>query len=75
MERRSAAQVFHVIEGQMHIDINANTYELSRSDTACAPCFAQIDLINNGDEPAYIFVADEAPLQKKLGLYSTRARI
>lgn len=75
LERRSAAQVFHVIEGQMHIDINANTYELSRSDTACAPCFAQIDLTNHGDEPAYIFVADEAPLQKKLGLYSTRARI
>ena len=75
LERRSAAQVFHVIEGQMQIDINEYSHELSRSDTACAPCLAQIDLINNGDEPCYIFVADEAPLQKKLGLYSTRARI
>lgn len=75
LECRSAAQVFHVISGQIQADINEYSNVLSHSDTACAPCFAQIDLINTGNEPAYIFVADEAPLQKKLGLYSTRARI
>lgn len=75
LERRSAAQVFHVIQGEIRIDINAQSHQLQKSDTACAPCFAQIDLINNSPEPAYIFVADESPLQKKLGLYSTRSRI
>ncbi len=75
LERRSVAQVFHVIQGEMQIDINAESHQLDRSDTACAPCFAQIDLINNTEEPCYVFVADEAPLQKKLGLYSTRERI
>lgn len=74
LTRRSAAQVFHVIEGQLSITVNSDHFDLVRSDTACAPCFAQIDLINRSEQPAYVFVADEAPLQKKLGLYSTRPR-
>ncbi|MEG2269462.1 MAG: cupin, partial [Acinetobacter sp.] len=57
------------------IKIDEKNYDLEKADTACAPCFSQIDLINTSSEPCFIFIADEAPIQKKLGLYSVRNRI
>lgn len=75
LQPRSAAMVFHIIEGQAHIKIDEKNYDLEKADTACAPCFSQIDLINTSSEPCFIFIADEAPIQKKLGLYSVRNRI
>lgn len=74
LEPRSAAMVFHVIEGQTTITIDGQSSALDTADTACAPCFAHIDLINHADEACFLFIADEAPIQKKLGLYSTRPR-
>ena len=71
---RSAAQVFHIIEGQVQINIDDKQYDLEKADTACAPCFANIDLINSSGQDCFIFIADEAPIQKKLGLYSVRDR-
>ena len=70
----SAAQVFHLIEGQVELQIGNDTFSLEKADTACAPCFAQVDLINRSSEPCFIFIADEAPIQKKLDLYSVRER-
>ena len=74
LEPRSAAMVFHVIEGATAITIDGKASHLDTADTACAPCFAHIDLINNSDQACFLFIADEAPIQKKLGLYSTRPR-
>jgi gentisate 1,2-dioxygenase len=74
LQPRSAAMVFHVIEGEAEITIDEKTFVIDQSDTACAPCFANIDLINKSNRPCFIFIADEAPIQKKLGLYSVRAR-
>ncbi len=71
---RSAAQVFHVIEGQLQLNINEQAFSLEKADTACAPCFSTIDLINSSAEVCFIFIADEAPIQKKLGVYSVRER-
>lgn len=71
---RSTAQIFHMIEGAVQLKINTENFNLDRADTACAPCFANIDLINDTDQDAFIFIADESPLQKKLGLYSVRSR-
>ncbi|WDZ51104.1 cupin domain-containing protein [Acinetobacter vivianii] len=71
---RSTAQVFHVIEGELKINIDQQHFSLTKADTACAPCFAVIDLINTSEQPCYVFIADEAPLQRKLGLYSVRER-
>lgn len=71
---RSTAQVFHVIEGGLTIEIDQQDFHLTKADTACAPCFATIDLINTYGQPCYVFIADEAPLQRKLGLYSVRER-
>lgn len=74
LEPRSAAMIFHVIEGQTEIIIEGEVSRLDTADTACAPCFAHIDFINSSSEPCFIFIADEVPIQKKLGLYSTRPR-
>lgn len=74
LQPRSAAMVFHVIEGETTITIDGKASHLDPADTACAPCFAHIDLINNSNNACFLFIADEAPIQKKLGLYSTRPR-
>ncbi|MDO5542056.1 MAG: cupin domain-containing protein [Acinetobacter sp.] len=74
LQPRSCAQVFHVIDGQVQVKVDDQNFNLAKADTACAPCFAQIDLINTTDSPCYVFVADEAPVQKKLGVYSVRER-
>lgn len=74
LEPRSAAQVFHVIDGAIELKINQKNFNLNKADTACAPCFAHIDLVNSSHQACYIFIADESPLQRKLGLYSTRSR-
>ncbi len=74
LPRRSCAMIFHVIEGDIIVDVDDVRHELIDSDTSCAPCFANITLTNTKDTPAFVFVADESPFQKKLGLYSERPR-
>ncbi|MDQ9021899.1 cupin domain-containing protein [Acinetobacter sichuanensis] len=71
---RSVAQVFHIIDGQINIKIDDQNFQLNKADTSCAACFSHIDLINTSDHACYIFIADEAPLQRKLGVYSVRER-
>ncbi len=72
---RSCAAVFHLIDGNIQARIGQHTFQLHDADTCCAPCFAEIDLINcNKDAPSFVFIADETPLQTKLGVYSTRER-
>lgn len=74
LKRRSAAQVFHMIEGEISLVIDDETLPMGKSDTAVAPAFTNVSLINRSNQPSFIFVADEAPFQKKLGLYSERER-
>lgn len=74
LPRRSCAMIFHVIEGDIIVDVDDVRHELIDSDTSCAPCFTNITLTNTKDTPAFVFVADESPFQKKLGLYSERPR-
>jgi gentisate 1,2-dioxygenase len=71
---RSPASVFHLIEGAVAIDVDAVHFDLAEADTCCAPGYVPITLRNaRADQPAFIFMADEAPLHRKLGVYETRA--
>ncbi|HEV8690414.1 MAG TPA: cupin domain-containing protein, partial [Ideonella sp.] len=71
---RSPAAVFHLIEGAAEVRIDDTTFPLAEADTCCAPGFVRIRLHNRSDNlPAYLFIADESPLHKKLGLYEVRA--
>jgi len=71
---RSSAMIFHAIEGAAEITVEGATFALAEADTSCVPGYGPIGLRNlSADRPAFIFMADDAPLQKKLGLYEVRA--
>lgn len=70
---RSPAQVFHVIEGAVEASVTNNSFQLSEADTCCAPGYEAVTLRNTqSDMPAFIFIADESPLHRKLGVYENR---
>ena len=70
---RSPASVFHLIEGSAEVSVEGQRFALDEADTCCAPGFAAITLRNRrSDASAFLFVADESPLHRKLGLYETR---
>ncbi len=70
---RSPAQVFHLIEGAVQVSVGGHTFALAEADTCCAPGYEAVTLHNRlADAPAFLFIADEAPLHRKLGLYEVR---
>lgn len=70
LTRRSASSVFHVIEGGGESAIDGTTLKWSESDTFVAPTHASISLANgSAKSPAFLFVVDDAPLQRKLGFF------
>ncbi len=71
---RSPAMVFHLIEGGADIGIDGTRFSLAEADTCCAPGYTPVTLKNrSADQPAFVFIADESPLHKKLGVYEVRA--
>ncbi len=71
---RSPAQVFHLIEGEVVVEIEAHTFALQAADTCCAPGYTAITLRNTlADAPSCVFIADESPLHRKLGVYEVRS--
>jgi gentisate 1,2-dioxygenase len=46
---------------------------MAQADTCCAPGYTAVTLRNpSADQPAFLFVADESPLHRKLGVYENR---
>ncbi len=70
---RSPAMVFHLIEGAADVQIAEQRFTLAEADTCCAPGYTAVTLVNrSADAPAFIFIADETPLHKKLGVFERR---
>ena len=70
---RSPALVMHQIEGAVQVTVQDQVFALSEGDTCCAPGYTPVQLCNrSATAPAFLFMADEAPLHKKLGLYEER---
>jgi gentisate 1,2-dioxygenase len=70
---RSTAMVFHQIEGGSSVQLQDHQFTLGEADTCCIPGYTPITLVNqSAAAPAFIFIADDAPLQKKLGVYEVR---
>ena len=69
---RSPAQVFHVIEGQVHAQVVNSSFTMKEADTCCAPGYTPVTLTNMQDQPTFVFMADETPLHQKLGVYENR---
>ncbi|KQV94736.1 cupin domain-containing protein [Rhizobacter sp. Root1221] len=73
LPRRSPAAVFHVIEGAAELSAGDHLHAMQLADTCAVPGFCTVTLRNPSDRtPAFLFVADESPLHRKLGLYETR---
>ena len=71
---RSPASVFHVIEGGAQVQAEEHRYSLAEADTCCVPGYTPITLRNlHADAPSFVFIADETPLHKKLGVFEERA--
>ena len=71
---RSPAMIFHVIEGALQVDVDGQIMSLAHADTCCAPGYTQVTLINQLlDKPTFIFISDETPLHKKLGVFENRS--
>jgi gentisate 1,2-dioxygenase len=70
---RSPACVFHQIEGSTDVTVESQPFTLLEADTCCAPGYTAVTLRNrSADQPAFIFMADESPLHRKLGIYENR---
>ncbi|MEO6626747.1 MAG: cupin domain-containing protein [Burkholderiaceae bacterium] len=70
---RSPASVFHVIEGGATVQVENQRFTLVEADTCCAPGYTAVTLANpSASAPAFLFVTDEAPLHRKLGVYEVR---
>jgi gentisate 1,2-dioxygenase len=70
---RSPASIYHVIEGGVEVNVADNVFVLAEADTCCVPGYSEITLSNRSDQqPAFVFIADEAPLHRKLGLFEKR---
>jgi len=71
---RSPAMVFHLIEGSARVHIEQQAFTLAEADTCCAPGYSAVSLSNmSSTTPAYLFIADESPLHKKLGVFEQRS--
>ena len=57
----------------MQANIVNSTFTLAEADTCCAPGYEAVTLKNlNANQAAFIFIADESPLHRKLGVYENR---
>lgn len=72
LPRRSASSVLHVVEGTGCALVDGVQLPFTESDTMAIPTHAQVALSNSSSKsPCYLFVVDDAPLQRKMGIYIT----
>lgn len=70
---RSPAVVFHQIEGSSELRAAEAAHTLHEADTCCTPGYTEVTLRNlSTTQPAFLFMADESPLHRKLGVYEHR---
>jgi gentisate 1,2-dioxygenase len=70
---RSPAVIYHVIEGAARVATEAQGFDLVVADTCCIPGYTGTTLTNpSANAPAFLFLADESPLHRKLGVYEVR---
>ena len=72
---RSPAQVLHQVEGSVDVAVEEGAaFTLAEADTCAVPGYTAATLRNHSaTDPAFVFVADESPLHRKLGVYEVRA--
>jgi gentisate 1,2-dioxygenase len=70
LPRHSASSVLNVVEGGGAVEIDGESFHFEKWDTLAVPTHAEVKLQNaSTQKPAYLFVVDDSPMQKKLGFY------
>ena len=70
LPRRSASAIPHGVEGAGTAVIDNVAHSFVEADTIAVPTHAEVALSNaSGKEPACLFMVDDAPLHRKLGIY------
>lgn len=70
LRRRSASAVFHIVEGEGSATIDGTQLRFEPADTLACPTHAEVTLANgSGKHPAFVFMVDDAPMQRKLGFF------
>jgi gentisate 1,2-dioxygenase len=73
LPRISAARVFHIVEGAGDAKVDDTAIAFEHADTFCAPGLAAVRIANRSSRtPLHLVMADESPLQRKLGVYEQR---
>lgn len=70
MRKRSASAVIHGVEGGGSAVVDGVSLTFGEADTLAIPTHAQVTLRNaSGQSNACLFMVDDAPLHRKLGIY------
>jgi gentisate 1,2-dioxygenase len=70
LARRSSSAVLHCIEGKGQAEIDGVTLNFDEADTMAVPTHAKVAFTNSSSkEPAFIFMVDDAPMQRRLGFF------
>jgi len=70
MRRRSCSAVLHVVEGRGDVEIDGQAFKWDSHDIMAIPNHSKVVLRNNSSKsPAFLFLIDDAPLQRKMKIY------
>jgi gentisate 1,2-dioxygenase len=70
LPRRTSSAVYHIVEGTGTALIAGQSFSFDQTDTLAVPTHEEVRLHNGSSKaPAYLFVVDDAPLQRKLGIH------
>lgn len=68
--RSTASAVLHLVEGSVSITVEDSVHAAEDNDTVSVPTHATVSLANRSNRSeAFLFVIDDAPLQRKLGIF------
>jgi gentisate 1,2-dioxygenase len=62
--------VFHVVSGRVQAEVAGTALAAEDADVIAAPAHAPVRLANrSATKPAFLFQIDDAPLQRRVGIY------
>jgi gentisate 1,2-dioxygenase len=68
--RRSASAAVHAIEGEVDAAVDGSSFRCAERDVLAVPTHARWSMANRSTTlPAFLFMVDDAPLQRKLRIY------
>jgi gentisate 1,2-dioxygenase len=62
--------VIHVVEGSGHAVVDQVEMSWSEADTIAVPTCGDVQIRNTTSKMAFLFMVDDAPMQRKLGFYT-----